>query len=394
MNQGQQTAATTGEVPMEDGPQRREQTTAMTAAASDDDRPQPGLLIPATPTGPIHNGLPPAPTSTSATTLTTLPAELLLHTTSFLPDPALLSLSLTTRRLHHPLLHELYTRKSAPRSPSTVPQSTLHAAAAAAAAAAATGRLNPPTSNSAAEHTNPAVKAYLFDTALLQAFSPSSTTTMTTTDVATTPTTMTRDGITALHRALYHALTTRQPRPLTLALGLAPAGFVQARWVERALVEACWDRDVVFAEGLLMRFGRGLLREALGSGRVVGAVLERAAKGGGERCFGGVVTVLLRFVVVDGEREEEEEGREERERGGGRLLKKAMLVGRFGCQVHRVSEGLCFVGMLRLMVEKGMVNFRGVTREQLEGWIAALPEETGFIVEFLLSVSGSPLPRP
>jgi hypothetical protein len=107
-----------------------------------------------------------------------------------------------------------------------------------------------------------------------------------------------------------------------------------------------------------------------------------------------VVRVLLRFVVVDGEREEEEEGREERERGGGRLLKKAMLVGRFGCQAHRVSEGLCFVGMLRLMVEKGMVNFRGVTREQLEGWIAALPEETGFIVEFLLSVSGSPLPRP
>jgi hypothetical protein len=41
------------------------------------------------------------------------------------------------------------------------------------------------------------------------------------------------------------------------------------------------------------------------------------------------------------------------------------------------------------------VDFTGVTRKQLEGWIAALPEDTGFIVEFLLaSVSGSPLPRP
>jgi hypothetical protein len=51
--------------------------------------------------------------------------------------------------------------------------------------------------------------------------------------------------------------------------------------------------------------------------------------------------------------------------------------------------------MVRLMVEKGMVDFTGVTRKQLEGWIAALPEDTGFIVEFLLaSASGSPLPRP
>jgi hypothetical protein len=211
---------------------------------------------------------------------------------------------------------------------------------------------------------------------------------------------MPQQRITGLHRAFYHALTTRQMRPLTLAQGLAPAGFVQARWVERALVEACWDRDVVFAEGLLMRFGRGLLGGALRSGRVVAAVLERAAEGGGGRCFAGVVGVLLRFVVfvvvVDEGRavrgEEEEEGDEERERG---LLGKVMLVGRHACRVHGMSEGLCFVGMVRLMVEKGMVDFTGVTRKQLEGWIAALPGDTGFIVEFLLaSVSGSPLPRP
>jgi hypothetical protein len=219
---------------------------------------------------------------------------------------------------------------------------------------------------------------------------------------------MPQQRITGLHRAFYHALTTRQMRPLTLAQGLAPAGFVQARWVERALVEACWDRDVVFAEGLLMRFGRGLLGGALRSGRVVAAVLERAAEGGGGRCFAGVVRVLLRFVVVfvvvvavvdddvdEGRAirgEEEEEGDEERERG---LLGKVMLVGRHACRVHGMSEGLCFVGMVRLMVEKGMVDFTGVTRKQLEGWIAALPEDTGFIVEFLLaSASGSPLPRP
>jgi hypothetical protein len=154
-----------------------------------------------------------------------------------------------------------------------------------------------------------------------------------------------------------------------------------------------------------MRFGRGLLGGALRSGRVVAAVLERAAEGGGGRCFAGVVGVLLRFVVfvvvvdegraVRGEEEEEEEeegGGEERERG---LLRKVMLVGRHACRVHGVSEGLCFVGMVRLMVEKGMVDFTGVTRKQLEGWIAALPGDTGFIVEFLLaSVSGSPLPRP
>ena len=96
------------------------------------------------------------------------------------------------------------------------------------------------------------MKAYLFDTALLEAFFPSTTTTIT------------RGGITGLHRTLYHALTTRQPRPLSLAQGLAPAEFVQARWVEPALVEARWDLDVVFAEGLLMRFGRGLLRGGVG----------------------------------------------------------------------------------------------------------------------------------
>jgi hypothetical protein len=162
MNQSQQTAAaTTAEARrIEDGPQRRgQQTTAMTAGASDDTRPQPGPPTPASPTGTIHNDLPPPPTHSSVATLTTLPPELLLHTTTFLPDPALLSLSLTTRRLHHPLLCALYTRKSAPRSEPAVPQFTLHAAA--------TQPPNTLTSNPAAERINRAVRAYLFDTALL-----------------------------------------------------------------------------------------------------------------------------------------------------------------------------------------------------------------------------------
>ena len=62
-----------------------------------------------------------------------------------------------------------------------------------------------------------------------------------------------------------------------------------------------------------------------------------------------------------------------------------MAVGKRGCVTHddMVGERWCFLELLKFMVEEGMVNFKWVEREQLEGCIRGLPEEVQVMAEYL-----------
>ncbi|KAK4150995.1 hypothetical protein C8A00DRAFT_36377 [Chaetomidium leptoderma] len=297
--------------------------------------PRAPLIVPVLRTLPLH----------------TLTPELLVKVSSHLSNGSLLSLSLTTRRVHELLLRYLYTRSE-----------TITAAAA--------------TAEDTTERDD-LIRADFYDHEE---------------DVFI---------ITNLHRALYHGLQTRQRSPIALVRELAPRGFVlPARAMEVALQRAATDRDQTFAEFLLFRFGTGpaggVLREALASGRVVKAVLDVAAVAKDEKkeeeCFVGVVKLLVRFVGG----EEGGNGRREKkmvvaaEEG---LLEAVMVVGEKGCEVHEGSS--CFLEMVKVVSDRDMVNFTGVTRSQLEGWIEKLPEHQRLLTEYhLASTKGSLFPAP
>ena len=78
------------------------------------------------------------------------------------------------------------------------------------------------------------------------------------------------------------------------------------------------------------------------------------------------------------------------------VLGRLMRVGRRGCVTYDdgVGERWCFVELLRFMVEQGMVDFTGVSRERLDGAIRELPVEVQLMAAYLLAeAKGSPLPR-
>jgi hypothetical protein len=55
----------------------------------------------------------------------------------------------------------------------------------------------------------------------------------------------------------------------------------------------------------------------------------------------------------------------------------------------------CFVAMMELAAQRGMLSFRRVRRRRLERWIDRLPERVRVRIWYLLaSAPGSPLPRP
>ena len=257
--------------------------------------------------------------------------------------------------------------------------------------------------------------------------------------------------LTNLHRALHYGLWHRRPRMIELAERFAGAGadagaavavagkgggggdvqsvpfsfsssspfsslspsvsspsvssfVVEGEWVEIPLILAAEANDAAFVGFLLARYAPRL-RVALGSGRMLADVLLRAASASGlasarERgvhCYWPVLELLLWYV--DERRPVRRRGRFEED-----LLEKMLAwgtvqaCGEHGCGaaggggVVGPGASCCFLWMMHLAVFKRMVRFVGVSKEDLEDWIARLPWHLqGEVYDLLVKVNGCPL---
>jgi hypothetical protein len=186
-------------------------------------------------------------------------------------------------------------------------------------------------------------------------------------------------------------------------LPVSPSFVVEGEWVEIPLILAAEANDVAFVAFLLARYAPRL-RVALGSGRMLGDVLlcAMSARDRGIRCYWPVLELLLWYV---------DERRPVRSRRGGRgggefeedLLEKMLWWGmvqpcvEHGCGaagggVVVPGSPCCFLWMMHLAVFKRMVRFVGVSKEELEDWIARLPWHLqGEVYDLLVKVNGCPL---
>jgi hypothetical protein len=347
-----------------------------------------------------------------------------------------LAFSLTNRRMHEIFLARLYIRREDE--------------------VAATLARGPTTTTTDTTTTVAATVPGTTPTATTTTTTTVTVTTTTTTATTTTTTTITTTGpsdeairsdlfnhhpaaprLTNLHRAVHYGLWHRRPRMIELAEWFAPplalpsssvssssvlpvssvslsvsspsplpaptpSFVVEGEWVEIPLILAAEANDAAFVAFLLARYAPRL-RVALGSGRMLGDVLlcARSARGHGLGCYWPVLELLLWHV---------DERRPVRSRRGGRggefeedLLGMMLQWGRVqpcvehGCGaagggVVVPGASCCFLWMMHLAVFKRMVRFVGVSKEDLEAWIARLPWHLqGEVYDLLVKVNGCPL---